>query len=354
MKTKSLSLSVLLITAFLLTACGPSAEQIATMTASAWTPTPRPTPTPTATPTATPIPYDLTVKVTDADGNPIAGANVAFPESGDDAPVSTDDSGQVTWSSLGGPNGALTVAAPGYFGAEQSVSLERGPNEVVVALERDPYGLLPSVACAPEEKSLYIEDFQDGQAQGWQAITAATEFGANNGWGLGPKEEGNQVVFFTGINESSNDLDGYTFENAVWRIKVQVVGKDGFSFLNWRHAPAEGGDTRYPFQWGGEGFMDLTRLSPEAGHFSVDRSNLLTKPGRWYFIEISSYEGLFQVWVDGKMKMEYRDPKPLPAGTIGLEAHIWKDANTIYYFDDLSVCELSAPFANSLFVPPAQ
>ena len=34
--------------------------------------------------------------------------------------------------------------------------------------------------------------------------------------------------------------------------------------------------------------------------------------------------------------------KPLPAGTIGLEAHIWKDANTIYYFDDLSVCELSA------------
>ena len=175
-----------------------SAEQIATMTASAWTPTPRPTPTPTATPTATPIPYDLTVKVTDADGNPIAGANVAFPESGDDAPVSTDDSGQVTWSSLGGPNGALTVAAPGYFGAEQSVSLGRGPNEVVVALERDPYGLLPSVACAPEEKSLYIEDFQDGQAQGWQAITAATEFGANNGWGLGTKEEGNQVVFSRG------------------------------------------------------------------------------------------------------------------------------------------------------------
>ncbi len=46
MKTKSLSLSVLLIAAILLSACGPSAEEIATMTASAWTPTPIP---PTAT-----------------------------------------------------------------------------------------------------------------------------------------------------------------------------------------------------------------------------------------------------------------------------------------------------------------
>ena len=40
-----------------LSGCGPSAEQVATMTASAWTPTPPP---PTPTPTATPVPYGLT------------------------------------------------------------------------------------------------------------------------------------------------------------------------------------------------------------------------------------------------------------------------------------------------------
>lgn len=44
MKT-GISLTVLLLAAFLLCACGPSAEEIATMTASAWTPTPIP-PTP--------------------------------------------------------------------------------------------------------------------------------------------------------------------------------------------------------------------------------------------------------------------------------------------------------------------
>jgi len=40
MKTKYLSLTVLLIASILLGACGAPAEQIATMTASAWTPTP--------------------------------------------------------------------------------------------------------------------------------------------------------------------------------------------------------------------------------------------------------------------------------------------------------------------------
>jgi len=86
-------------------ACGPSAEQIATMTASAWTPTPPPTPT------ATPMPYDLVVKVTDAEGNPIAGALVAFPQSGNEEPVSVDDSGQAAWNNLDGPAGTVTVNA---------------------------------------------------------------------------------------------------------------------------------------------------------------------------------------------------------------------------------------------------
>jgi hypothetical protein len=351
---KQLFFAILLTTVLLLASCGPSAEEIATMTASAWTATPLPTATPTLTPTPTPIPYDLTVKVTDQDGNPIPGAGVVLPESGDDNPVSADDGGQVAWNNLPGEEGTLSVSAHGYFPAEQALSLERGPNEFAVALERDPYGLLPADACAAGENLLYVEDFQDGKAQGWQGISAAVEFSANNGFGLGPKEEGNQVVFFTGVNEYGDDLQDYTFENAVWRLKIQASGNDGFSFLNWKHAQVPGGDTRYPLQWGGEALMALTRLTPDDGHFDVDRSNFQPAPETWYLLEISSYNDLIQVWVDGQMMLEYQDPQPLAPGTIGLEAHIWNDPETIFYFDDLSVCELSAPFVPMPTPEPAQ
>ena len=344
MKRLPVCLMVILPFGLLMAACGPSPEEIATQTAAAWTPTPEPTVTPLPTATATPVPIDLTAKIVDEQGSPIAGASIVFPQSGNGEAVAADDQGQFAWTNLPGTDGALAVSGQGYFNAEQSLSLERGPNEVAVTLTRDPYGVVPAEACAPGEKQLYAEDFQDGKAQGWQNPTAAIEFNANNGWGLGPKEEGNQVLFYTGINEGSDDLKDYTFDNAVWRIKVQMVGNDGFSFLNLRHSQTGAGDTRYPFQWGGKGFMDLTRLSPEAGHFSVNRSSLSTEQNRWYLFEISSYNGLMQVWVDGEMAVEYQDPQPLPAGTIGLEVHIMQDANTIYYFDNLSVCELSAPF----------
>ena len=71
---KQLFFAILLATVLLMASCGPSAEEVATMTAEAWTATPLPTATPTLTPTPTPIPFDVTVKITDQDGNPIPGA----------------------------------------------------------------------------------------------------------------------------------------------------------------------------------------------------------------------------------------------------------------------------------------
>ena len=78
---------------------------------------------------------------------------MVLPESGDDSPVAADDRGQVTWNNLPGEEGTLGVSAQGYFPAQQALSLERGPNEVTVALERDPYGLLPADACAAGENA---------------------------------------------------------------------------------------------------------------------------------------------------------------------------------------------------------
>jgi hypothetical protein len=326
--------------------CGPPPEEAAIMTASAWTPTPPPPPT------ATPLPYDLTLHVTDEGGAPLAGARIVFSESGSNQPVQTDAAGAHTWTNLPSATGNLDVSAPGYFHARQAVALERGPSEMVLVLRRDPFALLPEDACAPDEKLLYLEDFQDGKAEGWPQITDAVELAAQNGWAIQDKDEGNKVLAFSGIHEGQDNLQGYTFENLAWRVRVQTEGADGFSFLNLKHAQTEGSETRYPIQWGASPFLALTRLEqPGPGHVPVKISGLRMKQGRWYYLEISAYQGLIQIWVDGKKLIEYRDPKPLPLGMIGLEGHIFKDPKTAYYFDNLSVCELTAPFATSIYNP---
>ena len=87
------------ILALLLTGCGPSAEQVATMTAAAWTPTPPPPP---PTPTATPVPYDLTASVTDESGSPIENADILFAQSGSENVFKTDAQGKFGWSNLAG------------------------------------------------------------------------------------------------------------------------------------------------------------------------------------------------------------------------------------------------------------
>jgi hypothetical protein len=333
----------------LLSGCGPSPEESAIMTQESWTPTPQPTPT------ATPIPYDLIVHIFDENGGPIPEAAITVADTPDAQPFAADATGVVTINNLPSPSVSLRVSAPGYIPALQTVMMQRGPNEMALNLRPDPFGLVAANACAPSEQLLYMEDFQDNKAQGWREITAATEFGAENGWSIAPVEEGNFAATFTGPHEDLDDLEGQTFDNVVWRLKVRTHGTDGFSFLNLRRATKADGETRYPLQWGASVLTDLTRLdTPDVGHLDVSRSSMRLKQDRWYYFEISYFQGNIQVWVDGKKIIDYTDPQPLPPGMISMEAHVPNDPNTTYAFDDLSVCGLSGPFSTSLYKPPAQ
>jgi hypothetical protein len=290
--------------------------------------------------------------VLDESGAPISGAGIVLPESGNDKPVHADASGQYHWGNLPGPDVTLRASAPGYVAGEQAGTVDRGPSELAVVLKRDPLGLLAVDACAPSEKLLYVEDFQDGKAQGWQNITGGAEYGANNGWMLGPNEEGDNAVYFTGVHHDLDMLQDMTFDNVVWRLKVMTTGKDGWSFLNLKFVPSPDGGTRYVIQWGASPSLDLTRMDfPAVGAFSVGRSKFKAKEGQWYYVEFSDYQGQVQVWVDGKKEIEYQDPKPIGPGVISLEANIPKDPKTLYAFDNLSVCELTAPFSTSMYKP---
>jgi len=371
MKTKTLSLSILLVAVILLTACGPSAEQIATMTASAWTPTPRPTATPTITPSPTPVPYDLTVKVTDADGNPIAGASVVFPESGNGDPVAADDAGQAAWSNLASPGGSLTVTAQGYLKGEQSLILERGPNEVVVKLERDPFGILPSEACASGEQLVYLEDFQDGEAQGWHGdendqpvsryVGSASDAEANSVWTIDATkitEYGDNAWLGASYD---NGTAGY-FGDAVWRMRFMVSRSTAPTF-GWHSAgPSEFGGqevtgTGYAFHFWGAPYnqIHLNRTIFDVSGVLSDKDvvtgTFTQAPMQWHQMELSSYQGHLQMWIDGKLEAEYTDSEPLPAGGIGIWIGPFTDKSiTVLYFDNIAVCGLSAPFT-SMFTP---
>ena len=81
---------------------------------------------------------------------------------------------------LDGPARNRDCFRAGVFQGRAVVQPKSWSNEIVLKLERDPFGLLPSDACGAGESLLYVDDFQDGEAQGWkfdQTNTAAQYVG---------------------------------------------------------------------------------------------------------------------------------------------------------------------------------
>lgn len=340
---QTLSVMGLTMLLVLLAACGPSPEEIATMTASAWTPTlPPPTQTPIP-PTPTPIPIDLTVTVVDETGAPISGASISFPESGDDTAVQTDGQGQYSWSNLAGEAATLTISAQGYMPNSANQTLVRGINEVSIVLQRDPLGLLPSEACAVGEKLLYAEDFQDGKAQGWPEIEVAAP-----GWKVLPDADlaGNTLLTATmGAPWTFYNREQVDLNNAVWRLRYKYTG-ESFTHFNFRFIENPQLSARYMYVAGV--YSNLQRMQNTPG---VGLGNFPSlKADEWHFIEIGFFNGTFTIWLDGKEVITYQDPQPWESGTVNLEPYPQTDVDVVY-FDNLAVCELSAPFTS--IVPAA-
>lgn len=328
----------------ILASCGPSAQDISTMTASAWTSTPPPTPLPTSTPLP---PYDLTVIVLDELDVPLAGASLVFPESGDGTPVHVNDQGQYVWNDLGGNQVSLTVSAQGYVDTQKSATIERGTNEIKVSLQRDPMGILPAEACAPGQNVLYIEDFQDGQAQDWGQLSLGVNGDMPNGWTL-VEENGNRILSHANAPSGAGDtLQAHTFDNFVWHIKYKVIGTDADMFFMWRLSQSDTETKRYVVVVGGGVNPWMVRFLDNAGGanpMNIGQTPLKLKEDQWYNFDIAYFDGVHQVWVDGVKIMEYVDPQPYPEGTIGFETHLDQGEVTQFFMDDLVVCELTEPY----------
>jgi len=80
--------------------------------------------------------HDLTVRVTDIEGNPLPGAMVGLHENGQT--LLTDLEGQVTWTELSDAQASLAVVAEGYLLRTTVISLEHGTNETTLMLAKKP------------------------------------------------------------------------------------------------------------------------------------------------------------------------------------------------------------------------
>ena len=284
---------------------------------------------------------NLIVFVVGEDGYPLSGAKVILSETEEELEASED--GAISLMNLTGDTASFSVYAQGYLPKEESAALKQGLNGILVSMERDPFGLLPSEACMKGEALLYIEDFQDSMAQGYPEIEAS-----QGGWAVeaDPETKGNFLISATGpegVLTRLTDKDGsfYIFDNAVLRVSVKYTGNGQPGFW-WMQDP-EVFDNSYIYILDGSG-SNLQRHTLE-GPENVAGGELPLPPDKWYNLEISTFEGLTEIWIDGRKIHSYNDPNPFPGGTLGLKSYFGEAGGTAYY-DNISVCELSAPFTS--------
>lgn len=326
MKTTFLMKIATFIIVFMMvtTGCGSPATEVP--------PTPLPPTETPIPPTSTPIPYMLDITVSDQDGDLVTGATVSVNEQD----MVTDNTGQVSFTDIEEANTLVKVNAQGYLPEEKSITLERGSNQETLILELDPNGLAGKNACGTGEKLLYLNDFQNGNADGWDAIQLQTP-----GWSLEPAPEQPDNIVVAAKEGASwvhyGDPEGVEkFDNVVWRLQFNNVG-NGDSHINFRFTPS-GGDTRYYVALGG-GNNALDRFK-DGNDIAIGQLGEIGEG--WHLLEIGYYNGTVTVYIDREEKATWDDPDPWDGGTIGLEPYPGKDA--VFYYDNFSLCELNAPF----------
>jgi hypothetical protein len=273
--------------------------------------------------------YHLIAFIVGADGKPLQGAKIMLPDTEEEFIANED--GALSLANIPNESIKLSAYAQGYYPKEESVTLKQGLNGVLISMDRDPFGLLPSEVCMEGETLLYLEDFQDGMAQGWPEIEAK-----QGGWVVeaDPTEEGNILLVAsepTGAQVRFQDENNPTqvFDNAVWRIKTKYTGSSLSLFL-WK-LNIENSDINHGIMFGKNNGIGRP----------LDMS--VPAPEKWHIVEISTFNGKIELWIDGKMIDSYDVEEPISAGTIGLAFHGDENAG-IFYYDNISVCELSAPF----------
>ena len=306
-----------------ISACGPSEEAIATMTASAWTPTPEPTLTPT------PLPYDLEVTLQGESGESVFyGAYVTITEQEE---VMAGETGKAVLMNLPGPEVEVSIIAQGYNPHTETVTLERGMNAITLTLIADPLQVNPATACQEGQKVLYIEDFEDKLTQEMVGITRPI-------FDYEEVEERGTVLTYSEENTNITGTPikpGTDFGNFVWKFDTF---NENALYLNIHQKEGDEGAYMIHFIPSDVGVMIFRMEGSEA----VNTPNKRFIEIEWTNLAIAFFDNAVEVYVNNELYMALDDPDPLPPGGIYLE--IGRGGSAVS-FDNMVICELTEPYA---------
>jgi len=298
--------------------------------------------------------YNLSASVADSDGILISGASIRVIELGklNDAVQVSDDTGVVNWTDLPPSDTAtLDISVPGYFAKLETVNLGKGDNSTSVTLEKDPNGMLAADACSPGETLVFIEDLQDGVMQGWDNLNARIQAGVPL---LGiiddPDAEGNKLLMAESPGGENPHVElgqneARPFSDAVWRVDIKSWNNMHFH-LQWLNDNM--GGNYIAFIYGqNENAGRLEKFTADTNFQVFTWNKRVGGDDQWHKVEISTYQGEYQLWIDGTLLGKWLDQDPIIEGYLGIGMDLWSD-DSLAYYDNITVCELNAPFVSIL------
>jgi hypothetical protein len=151
---------------------------------------------------------------------------------------------------------------------------------------------------------LISEDFEDGQADGWEL---------EPGWRVIQEEDGNHALL--GEKHSWARLKGDKRGDIHLRFRVKRI--DGELIVNVRADPADPGRTRYLAHFMPDVIV-LHRNSDGQGKVVADRPIAYTAD-RWHDVDLVARGGFIEILLDNQTVLTYEDPEPLPPGIVVFE-----------------------------------
>jgi len=170
--------------------------------------------------------------------------------------------------------------------------------------------------CAPEQ-ALYHEDFEDGQAQGWDLGT---------GWSTFKDSDAKEVL--RGVNHHFAWYRGTEWEDFTANIRLKIIQGN-------LHVCVRATDdcVRYFIGFTEEGVY-LSKTQPCGTHSSLRSADQPHQLGRWYTLTITCRGSRIEVDVDGVNAISFVDPSPLLRGQLALETL----GNSEFHVGDIAIC----------------
>jgi len=162
----------------------------------------------------------------------------------------------------------------------------------------------PGHAQGPEEVVLYEENFDDGQAQGWDL---------DEGWRIEAESGTNYVLSGSGHNWAR-------YAEGEWqdfRVSFRLSLREQNSVIHLNYRLSDEG--RYYISFRQTGSSLEKQYWPDRFLGPLATSDTPYDYWRWYEVEIVGEGAHIQFFVDGKLQLDYTDPQPLLSGTISFE-----------------------------------